>query len=401
MTIKKKTVNLRPNSKAPLASKTSIEAVIILFLLLVSFASCLDMRIFQVYFYQSVGYLLNVFAIAACFFLYLFHRRFFCATDFKLICFSMVVVGYCIVSAIVVHGGLRYAGTVVNTIILVVILQNSKVSFKAIRNTCFTIAFIMLIIAVNSGGYYDNQFVDDAVNSNYIAQLAVAGMVYINYFLCYITHNKPYRIELIRIITDLIAFYILWECQSRGSLLAIVFFIMMFYFFPKKWLRGKNVITVMAGIIAIFGVLMTYLYLKIIAPMNVLFLGKSMRTRSRLWTYFWENIGKDPFKLIIGHGTNDVMRDIFGYGFHNIYLGIWYDIGLIGLVLFTGFILWTLKETYKKNRELDLFTIYAMIGFMTFQISDYFAITFTGPLVIWNYVLLGFIAMAQKRGGRT
>lgn len=401
MTTKKKTGRLLPNNKAPLASKTSAEAVIILILLLMSFASCLDMRIFQVYFYQGVGYLLNIFVIAACFFLYLFHHRFFCITDFKLICFSLVVVGYCIVSAIVVHGGLRYAGTVVNTIILVVILQNSKVSFKAVRNECFTIIFIMLIIAVNSSGYYSNQFVNDAVNSNYIAQLAVAGMVYVNYFLCYITHNKPYRISLIRIIIDLIAFYILWECQSRGSLLAIVFFLVMFYFFPKKWLRKKNVITVMSGIIVTFGVLMTYLYLKIIVPMNLLLLGKSTLTRSRLWTYFWENIEKDPFKMIIGHGTNDVMRDIFGYGYHNIYLGIWYDIGLIGLLLFTGFILWIMKETYKKRQELDLFTIYAMIGFMTFQISDYFAITFTGPLVIWNYVLLGFIAMAQKRGEKT
>jgi len=400
MRLKRKINLFSPTPKVPLEAKTSPEAVIILLLLVIAFASCLDMRMFQVYFYQSVGYLLNVFTIAVCFGFYILRHKKYTYKDIKLIAFALFLIGYCVVSALITNGGMRYVGTVFNTVIIVIILRDSNISFRAVRNTCFAIVAIMLCIAMGSGGYYNNQFANDSINSNYIAQLSVAGMVYVNYFLCFINHSKPHRIEAARIIIDAISFYIIWECQSRGSLLAIVSFVGMFYFLPKKLLKKKNFITVMSGVISVFGVLMTYLYLIIVVPTNALLMGKSTLTRNKLWTYFWENVGNNRLKFFIGYGTNDSMRDVFGYGFHNISLGIWYDIGLIGFLLFTCFILWNMREVYKGNRELNMFTIYGMIGFMTFQISDYFAITFTGPLVIWNYIMLGFIAMAQKRGDR-
>lgn len=385
---------------APVAEKTNIEVILILILLVCAFVSCLDIRIFQIYFYQSVGYLLNVGVIVFCFGIYIFRHKKFMLTDFKIIVFSVILILYCVFSAIVTHGGMRYAGAVFNTVVLVVILRDSKISFRAIKNTCFIISAIMIVVALNSSEYYENQFINDSVNSNYIALLAVAGMVYVNYLLCFMEHVKKYRMAIARIAIDLISIFIMWECQSRGSMIAIAFFITMFYFFPKKIFQKRNFAAWLSAIIVCFGVLMTYLYLKYIVPLNIVVMGKTSLTRSRLWTYFWNNVDRNKVNFFIGYGTNDSMRDIFGYGFHNIYLGIWYDIGLVGLMLFMGFVIWNIKEIYKNNATLSIFTIYGLIGFLTFQIADYFAITFTGPLAIWNYIFFGLVTMVQKSSVR-
>lgn len=380
-----------------LQDRTSIEVLCILGLMLISFLSCLSMNIFQIYFYESIGYFINIFVLSICFGIYIIKHYKIKQTEFKLLLFSGSLIFYCIISAILTNGGYRYAGTVMNTVILVIILRDSSISLVTIRNTCIAMMIIMLMVAFNASGYYDNQFATDAVNSNYIAQLAVAGMIYINYFLCYFKGKYELILKIIRIFFDLVAFYILWECQSRGSLLAIIFFLFMFYGFPKDRLKINNIITIMSAIIAFVGVLITYIYVQYIVYLELEVMGKSTLTRSRLWTFFWDNIDNNYFNYLIGYGTRDEMRDIFGYGFHNIYLGIWYDIGLIGLILFTGFILWNIKKVYTVNHVLDEISIYGMIGFMAFQVSDYFAITFTGPLVIWNYIILGFISRAQKR----
>lgn len=399
MEIRRKSSDYSAAKNAPVAEKTNIEIVFILLLLLLAFISCLDMSIFQIYFYQGVGYLLNVAVIALCFGIYLLRNRKFSLRDFKVITFSLILILYCVSSAIATNGGLRYAGTVFNTVVLVIVLRDSKISFRAIKNTCFAIFAIMIIVALNSSGYYQNQFVNDSVNSNYIAQLASAGMIYVNYLLSFMANTKKYRISLLRIAVDLLAVFIMWECQSRGSMIAIVFFVGMYYLFPKRLFQRRNFATYMSVLITSFGVLMTYIYLKYFVPLNIVIMGKSSLTRNRLWTYFWENIGRNNLNFFIGYGTNDSMRDIFGYGFHNIYLGIWYDIGLIGLLLFMGFIFWNIKEIYKSNKKISMLTILGLIGFMTFQISDYFAVTFTGPLVIWNYVFLGLVSMVQKYSG--
>lgn len=144
------------------------------------------------------------------------------------------------------------------------------------------------------------------------------------------------------------------------------------------------------------GTAFTYFYVYHIDSVVFTFMGKSTDSRYRLWSYFWEHIFSSKGGMLFGYGTHSGLEDLFGYGLHNIYIAMWYDIGLIGLLIFMLFILWNVKKAFTQKKKLELTQTYALIGLFSFMINDYFAITFTGPLVVWNYVILGFLHLRKE-----
>lgn len=362
-------------------------------LILFAFYAVLNRRLFDVYFYAGYGYLISVTLVLFSFILYLINRRLIISKVlFSDLIYMLIVVIYIFISALLTHSGYRYIGVTFNTIGTVIILKNCVFSKKMAKLLFSLLVVAMLVCLYNVTGYYQSQFSNDSVNSNYLAFFGVAVMVYANLLLTYICDRETKKIQIVRILLCIVSFYIIWECQSRGSFLAWIFYVICVYVLPLKVFFSKKIVVTMSATIAAFGVLFSYFYVTRLTSMVSTFMGKSTSTRFRLWSYFWNNIGLSDKNILFGFGTHSELREVFGYGLHNIYIGIWYDIGIIGLLLFMGFIVWNIKKAYDNGENsITICQVYAIIGFLSFMLSDYFAITFTGPLVIWNYAMLGFV----------
>lgn len=371
-------------------------ASIVLALVCLPFAAVLNDNLFQLYYYDGYGFSIACFgSIVAVFLYFLITSHKIPIQSFKALIYMIIAVAYCVVSAVIVKGGYRYIGVVMNTMGTVVVLSHCKLRKRTISLVFAILILTGLYCALTVNGYYEIQIRGESVNSNYVALFGVIILVYGNAFLSYLRKKETLIIQLIRIALAALSFYIIWECQSRGSLLTWVFYLVCVYVLPYSLFRSKKVVTWTVISIAIFGVLFTYVYITNLTNIISTFMGKSTATRFRLWSYFWNTIFNSSKNMVFGYGTHSELRDVFGYGLHNIYIGIWYDIGIIGLFMFVVFIVFSMRKTYENITKLSIPQLYVVVGFLSLMISDLFAITFTGPMVIWNYALLGMARTAK------
>lgn len=374
----------------------TLPGIIIMFIVCIPFVAVLSYDLFQLYFYDGYGFTIayvgSFLAIMLC--LIGSHFR-FPLQSIKTYAYILFALGYCVLSAILIHSGYRYIGVVMNTMGVVAVLSHCKLKKSTIWITFILLMVTGLICSFTVGGYYTSQVRGKSVNSNYVALFGVTVLVYGNGMLCHLRKKETWKIQLLRLLLVGISFYIIWECQSRGSLLAWLFYTVCVYVLPASIFRNKKKVMIIALLIAITGVVFTYFYVTKLPGLISTFMGKSTATRFRLWSYFWDIIFDNDKNMLLGYGTHSELRELFGYGLHNIYIGIWHDIGLIGLVIFILFILLSLRDTFNVENNLSIAQLYFIVGFLTFMVSDFFAITFTGPMVVWNYALLGLARTAK------
>ena len=301
----------------------------------------------------------------------------------------IVIATFCVISAYITKGAYRYLGVSCVVVGTTMIVSNTKITYKMSKTVFCFIIIITVYGLFKVGDYYNMQWDYDSVNSNYVAFFGLAIMVYGNLLLTYIRSKEGIVTQIIRLLFAVSSLYIIIECQSRGALLGWIFYILCVYFVPWRAFCKAKIISIFAFVIVIASVLMTYIYCHIDYFKNAYFLGKKTDHRMKLWSYFWERIGDNPLNNIVGFGTKDALTEIFGYGLHNVYLSIWYYVGLIGFVLFMGFIIWNFIKISKENADITIEQGYAILGFLCFMVQDNFAVTFTSPLVVWNYFLLG------------
>lgn len=377
----------------PLNTIIVLPTILIFVLVAIPFLAVLNKPLFQVYFYDNYGFIISCFAIAMAVVIFLLQKRFKVdRRNFGVLIYILLTLFYCVFSAILVGGGYRYIGVVFNTMGTVYLLTYCRLPKYLIRVLLLLLVFSSLFCFFTIDGYYQLQFVGDNVNSNYLGFFGVVILVYGNVLITYLRKRENIKVQIFRFFLCFISLYIIWECRSRGSLASWMFYFSCVYILPINMFKNKKVVTALATLISICGVWFTYFYITQLKQFDMpAIMEKSTATRYRLWSYFWDYIFLNNQNMIFGYGTHSNLRDIFGYGLHNIYIGIWYDIGIVGLLFFVIFIIITIRKSYCIANELTFAQLYAIVGFLSFMISDYFAVTFTGPLVIWNYALLGLI----------
>lgn len=378
---------------------TTISTAIIFILVIIAAFAVLNSNLFELYYYEGYGFVISCLLVFCSIIIFLFKRHFqIPKSSFDLLVYILIAELYCIVSAAHVAGGYRYMGAILNTMVVVTVITYSRLPQYVVKFTLFVLIVTALYSVITVGGYYEIQFTNDSVNSNYLAFFGVVILVYGNALLTYLRKIENRKLQLLRVLLAVTSFYIIWECQSRGSLLAWAFYILCVYVLPIKIFQSKRIVNLLSVAIPTVGVLFTYIYVKYLNLLMSNFMGKSTATRYRLWSYFWNNIFTDKSNALLGFGTRSELREIFGYGLHNIYIGIWYDVGFLGLIIFMGFIILAINRVYKNTRKVTMEQLYVIVGFLSFMISDFFAVTFTGPLVIWNYALLGLLSKRHIDG---
>ncbi len=130
----------------------------------------------------------------------------------------------------------------------------------------------------------------------------------------------------------------------------------------------------------------------------------SINTRSDVWQACTEIIHK-KWLFGLGPGVGNV-REILSEQYainqphaHNIFLQLFLEGGIVGLALFTGFVVWLIVELVKfcldskEGRPLGVSLIACIFGLLTCGITDY---VFYGPKILQYFMMITGIAFAAK-----
>ncbi len=371
---------------------------LILLLPLIGFNVIQTPKLYYPYMYESVGYIIsNVVIIFAILLYVLLDQKIIWREKSAFFYIAMFIV-YTIISANISNGGYRYAGIIINTLLLSLAVGFCRVSINMIKAYLLFISFDTIWCLSRANSYFQMQYLNETINSNILAFFGLSVLVYGHWSLSWINSNKTF-ISIMKIFFSLSSFYIIWECESRGTISAWLFFMILYYCVPVKMLKNQKIIIIMSVSIFIMGIVFPYIYIKHIRSFQINIMGKTANTRARIWGFFWKTIENSGANGIIGFGTKNEMRKIFDYGAHNVYLCMWYEIGFIGLILFCAYICVRIYKIY-SSEPVYSHQIIALVGFMSFLIYDYFGDELTGPLVVWSYIMLGLARQTSLVKGK-
>ena len=109
--------------------KAWIPTLIIFVMVIVPFFAVLNGDLFDIYFYQGYGFLLNCIGIVFSILSFILQQGFRVqGSCFRMLIYMVFTLLYCAFSALVAHSGLRYIGVVLNTMGTVVLLSYCKIS---------------------------------------------------------------------------------------------------------------------------------------------------------------------------------------------------------------------------------------------------------------------------------
>lgn len=297
----------------------------IILLIIITLVSTLSIETMNVF--QSIGVYLSTFLI---FLAYLSYGK----VTLKFIIYIFVFIFYMIISLYYNSGGI---GSVLTFVLAVTSLELlSKIDFRLIywKYICPFLAIMIILLFFASFQYNTGQGFDynGMVNPNSVAMVS-------NYcfgiFLCtqHLRTNK-----CILGILGLITLCTTFNCEARGALLALISF-MALLTVPNKLLSSK-LLLIFSIIIVVIGTLIPFIYLNLYEQNFQLdfMLNKPLFTgRQRIWLEAFNLFGNDTWNWILGIGSKVKLWDA-ATNLHNLYFTAIVDFGIIGYLLYFGFI---------------------------------------------------------------
>jgi hypothetical protein len=188
---------------------------------------------------------------------------------------------------------------------------------------------------------------------------------------------------------------------SRGAFVGLIVGGMWAAFMSRRYVPVQRL--VMFGIVALIGVVLTVLIAGLVDPQigNVLSerllgqsksydVGDASSGRSALWGEILARMAREPITLLSGFGWNVYSVMPFRYAPHNHYLGLWFDLGIVGLGLFI-FILARLLITVRRaipiaKEQTRPHLLAFVFGIPSLAVAIIFADLYDPWSYIWLYV---------------
>ena len=185
------------------------------------------------------------------------------------------------------------------------------------------------------------------INPNTIGQFSIFAFCY---WSCTSREELLNNRKVMTFIMLVLTIYTQLNCESRGTLVAIGFYL-VYSMIPSKILTRKFLMIMTVGIIAI-GVLFPFIYLKLYREGTIIkILNKPLFTgREGLWMNALDIFGDNKLNWLFGIGSRVTLWDA-DTNVHNTYFGIIVNFGIVGLIAYLGYILKFLFTTYDKVEE--------------------------------------------------
>jgi O-antigen ligase len=183
-----------------------------------------------------------------------------------------------------------------------------------------------------------------------------------------------FKRNYLQIITALVLLFYIFATGSRSALLIAIlsFMVMIILFFGrKKWYLSLGII---ASVIALFVIVLSLPPFatfadRLIASLKVLIDGETssdMSTTFRL-EYLYEGIELIVRKPIFGYGEAYIFRtlSLTGQDTHNNFIELGVDYGLLSLIIYEGFLIYSFIKIHKqKNEEKNLYLVWLIAIFL-------------------------------------
>lgn len=208
-------------------------------------------------------------------------------------------------------------------------------------------------------------------------------------------------------VVSLLAFLM---AVSRGAIVGLLAgsLVGAFYlrqFIPAKLMLRGGVATVLCLVVAVIGMSFAGVYGELLLDRFGQFSSGSLNTASSgrimIWLTALESMAENPVTFITGYGWDAYDAFYFRYGTHNAYLGILFDLGLIGLVLMLLTFVNILRAARAALRYASPdgrpFLMAFIFGFLSLLASIFFGTLQSSWLYVWAFVGISLrLAVAEK-----
>lgn len=255
--------------------------------------------------------------------------------DFFLFCLVFFV--YLIVSITYNGGGF---GSII-TILLFLLTLLSYTYFNLTERTCkFLVWFSLLMIVflfsqsfIYSEDFYYHRY--NSINQN------TMSMYVIYFFMLLFTvsdlNNKIKKTGIIGLF--IIALIALNNYSARGCTMALFFYMVLNFVFRKKW--SNKIILLISVVVIILGIAIPFVYLSLFKNnIDIVIFGKSLYTgRESIWNNMFIALNQNKINWLFGLGSKAILWTGHTLNVHNDFFAVLVNFGLIGFVLYYGFLL--------------------------------------------------------------
>lgn len=230
----------------------------------------------------------------------------------------------------------------------------------------------------------------EITNPNMIGTVTTFSMLVIVSTLEYFFPKKKWSL-ILQLLLIIISFYQVITHHGRGTLIGLLFYCFLRFFFSKYWNKKKVTYIGIFYLVTLGSVIFSALYtiawhLTKDRPKQII-LGKSLFSgREVIWNEFWQRFLQKPFT---GTGTNFVVECYFEFNVHNAMFDILAVHGVIVFCLVVYYIIKKMTTLYHNYRHVYIFipVICGMLAVFAESFTD-MDLLWTPQFLVWSVMLL-------------
>lgn len=307
---------------------------------------------------------------------------------------------YSLIAVVINDGGIGSALNYVYGFFIFVIFSDYNYKNNDLKKIAFVYIIVITYWILNSNGLYDRviYFGYRDINPNIIAYL----ILYMCMFVCITSKKINLKYNAIsNMIVVLFSAISIIHLRARGSLIVLFIFVILNYIIPKSYFRKKpkrlfcmSVLVILGG--TLFPLIYLYLYRQGV-DIRIPYIEKSLYSgREYIWNSFYITMNQSS-NWLFGMGSRVELHDIGKADLHNNYLATITNFGLIGYMLYYGFII-KIIHTITKVKVLNNFSIGLLLSYIAILLHGYFEATiYFSPIFIFVFIFLA-IAYSESIG---
>lgn len=361
-------------------NRSKLFGMLVAITILITYFCVLDRNIFEVYAMASLGVHSGLVAL------------------FFLICrkSNKAYVGYIIVFAVYILGtllinpksGIGSMITFAISVFTAISLEKAEYTYiirKIISASSIVLLWLMFIISFNyAEDYYG--YTATHMNPNTIGMFLMLS--YMIYIVMHIDRGRLLE-KVLKILYAGIALFGMLNCSSRGAMLAFVFFLGSFLI-PQGLLNAR-LVRLLTIVLLVCGTIIPFVYVFLYkSGINIVIMGKSLFTgRERLWMNMFEFLGDSWKNWLFGLGSKIELWE-YDLNTHNNYFNVIINFGIIGYVLYYGFLLSRVYFVSKYISNISIKRALMMFIAVVFVLGFTETTSFWSVIFVFCYFGLGF-----------
>lgn len=283
--------------------------------------------------------------------------------DVKNFYLLFIILLFSILSVLVTNGGIGSFLNLFHFLGGILIFKNLKIN-KKMKNFIYYICIILWLFNIRLSFNAWSLHIDgeSIYNPNGIAIFIFLTTIIIKTFL------DKFNLKIVKLITILlyvISFYCIYQTNCRTALIALTFYLVMFYipFLNKIIIKYKKKLLY---ILLIIGIVFPIVYVNMYAnkvSFDIPFMEKGLYTgREDLWYNMLEALGNENYGYVFGLGTSYYTHIGIINNFHNWYIGVLYTFGIPLFMMYFYYLINVFSKISKKEILYGLIAIF-IIGF--------------------------------------